>query len=41
MNGHVISDEILDKVGIALSKGNNWMAYNNALYFIDPDDVFF
>lgn len=41
MNGHVISDDVLDKVGIALSKGNNWMAYNNALYFIDPDDVFF
>ena len=38
---HVISDEVLDKVGIALSKGNNWMAYSNSLYFIDQDDVYF
>ena len=38
---HVISDEVLDKVQVALSKGNNWMAYNNSLYFIDPEDVFF
>jgi hypothetical protein len=41
MNGHVISDEVLDKVAIALSKGNNWMVYNNSLYFIDPEDVNF
>lgn len=38
---HVISDEVLDKVQVALSKGNNWMAYNNSLYFIEPEDVFF
>ncbi len=38
---HVISDEVLDKVQVALSKGNNWMAYNNSLYFIDPEDVHF
>jgi len=38
---HVISDEVLDKVQAALSKGNNWMAYNNSLYFIHPEDVHF
>ena len=37
---HVISDEVLDKIEIALSKGNNWMAYNNSLYFIDASDVY-
>ena len=38
---HVISDEVLGKIEIALSQGNNWMAYNNSLYFIDPEDVYF
>ena len=37
----VIADEVLEKVEIALNKGNNWMAYNNSLYFIDKDDVQF
>lgn len=41
MNEQVISDEVLYKAEIALSKGNNWMAYNNSLYFLDPNDVFF
>ncbi len=38
---HIISDEVLDKIAIALSKGNNWMAYNNSLYFIDPKRCIF
>ena len=38
---HIISDEVLDKIAIALSKGNNWMAYNSSLYFIDAGDVYF
>jgi len=38
---HVISDEVLDKVQIALLKGENWMVYNNSLYFIEPDNIDF
>jgi hypothetical protein len=38
---HVISDEALDKVQVAISKGNNWMAYNKSLYLIDPEDIYF
>ena len=38
---HPIPDEILDLASIALSKGHNWMAYNNSLYFIDKEDVHF
>lgn len=38
---HPISNEVLDVVQLALSKGENWMAYNNSLYFIDKDDVHF
>ena len=38
---HVISDEVLDKVQIALFKGENWMVYNNSLYFIEPDNIDF
>ena len=37
----VISDEVLDKVELALKNGNHWMAYNNTLYFIDKSDVEF
>jgi len=40
-NEHPISDEVLDLATIALSKGNNWVAYNNSLYFIDKEDVQF
>jgi hypothetical protein len=40
-NEHPISDEVLDKASIALAKGENYMAYNNSLYFIDKDDVHF
>ncbi len=40
-NEHVISDEVLDLIKLAVTKGENWMAYNNSLYFIDKDDIFF
>jgi hypothetical protein len=38
---HPIADEVLDLALIAISKGENWMAYSNSLYFIDKDDVHF
>ena len=38
---HPISDEVLDLVNLALMKGEQWMAYNNSLYFIDKEDVYF
>jgi hypothetical protein len=38
---HPISNEVLDQVNLALSKGEHFMAYNNTLYFIDRDDVYF
>ena len=38
---HPIADEVLDLVLIALSKDENWMAYNNSLYFLDKEDVCF
>src|SRR5690242_6783295 len=38
---HVISDEVLDKVQIVLFKGENWLVYNNSLYFIEPDNIDF
>jgi hypothetical protein len=38
---HVISDEVLDIVQLAISRNENWMAYNNSLYFIDKEDVRF
>jgi hypothetical protein len=40
-NEHPIADEVLDLVNIALSKGEQYMAYNNSLYFIDKDDIYF
>ena len=40
-NEHPISDEVLDMANIALSNGHKWMAYNNSLYFIDKEDVYF
>ncbi len=38
---HPISDEVLDAVQVALTKSENWMVYNNSLYFIDKNDVHF
>jgi hypothetical protein len=40
-NEHPISDEVLELVNIALSKGERWMAYDQSLYFIDKEDVHF
>jgi len=39
--GHVLSDELLEKAAGALANDKQWMAYNNSLYFIDKDDVHF
>jgi hypothetical protein len=38
---HVVADEVLDLIALAISKGENWMAYNNSLYFLDKRDVCF
>ena len=38
---HVISSEVLEIVQLAIYRNENWMAYNNSLYFIDKDDVHF
>jgi len=40
-NEHAISDEVLELVQLALSRGDHWMAYNQSLYFIDKSDVHF
>ncbi|MFC0773322.1 hypothetical protein [Terrimonas alba] len=40
-NEHVIADEVLDLIALAISKGETWMAYNNTLYFLDKGDVCF
>jgi hypothetical protein len=40
-NEHPISDEVLELVNIALSKGEHWVAYIQSLYFIDKEDVHF
>ncbi|HET9056408.1 MAG TPA: hypothetical protein VFN30_06115 [Chitinophagaceae bacterium] len=40
-NEHPIADEVLGLVNIALLKGENYMVYNNSLYFIDKSDVYF
>ena len=41
VTGSVISDEVLQKADTAMRNGNNWMAYNNSLYFIDKNDMQF
>jgi len=38
---HVISSEVLEIVQLAINRNENWMAYNNSLYFIDKHDVHF
>ncbi|GAB2821346.1 hypothetical protein [Ferruginibacter profundus] len=40
-NEHVISDEVLELCNDALVRGENWMAYNGSLYFIEKDDIQF
>src|SRR6188768_984667 len=38
---HVISDELLEAAQAAFQRGENWIAYNRSLYFLDKDDVYF
>lgn len=38
---HVIADEVVELANLALSKGENWMVYNQTLYFLDRDDIHF
>lgn len=38
---HPIADDVLDLVQLALLKGECYMAYNNSLYFIDKEVVYF
>jgi len=40
-NEHVISDEVVALCNAALANGENWMAYNGSLYFIEKDAVEF
>lgn len=40
-NDHPISDEVIELANMALNKGEHWMAYNQSLYFIDIDNVYF
>jgi hypothetical protein len=41
MSEHAISDEVLEIIQLAINRNENWMAYNNSLYFIDKGDVQF
>jgi hypothetical protein len=41
MNEHPISDEVLEIIQVAINRNENWMTYNNSLYFIDKGDVQF
>ncbi len=36
---HAIADDVLDLIEIAISKGEEWMAYNNSLYFLDKEET--
>jgi hypothetical protein len=38
---HVISDELFDQAQIEISRGNHWLAYNTANYFLDKGDMYF
>src|SRR5258706_12159134 len=38
---HAISDEVLEIIQLAINRNENWIAYNNSLYFIDKADVHF
>ena len=38
---NVISSEVLEIIQLAINRNENWMAYNNSLYFIDKNDVHF
>lgn len=36
-----ISDEVLELANMALAKGEHWMVFNQSLYFIDKEDIYF
>jgi hypothetical protein len=38
---HVISDELFEVAQAAFQRGENWIAYNRSLYFLDKEDVYF
>ena len=38
---HPIADEVLAIAEFEISRGNQWMAYNQSLYFIEKKDIFF
>lgn len=38
---HVISDELMHEINLALANCENWMAYNTGLYFLQKEDVNF
>ena len=40
-NEHVISDELMREINLALANGENWVAYNTGLYFLQKEDVYF
>lgn len=36
-----ISDEVIEAIQLAINRNENWMAYNNSLYFIEKEDIQF
>ena len=40
-NSHPISNEVLAVIDTALTNSENWLAYNNSLYFIGKKDIHF
>jgi len=38
---HVISDELMREINLALANGENWIAYNTGLYFLQKEDMYF
>jgi hypothetical protein len=41
MHEQVIADEVLEVIQLAISRNENWMTYNNSLYFIGKEDIQF
>ena len=40
-NEHVISDELMHEINLGLANGENWMAYNTGLYFLQKGRCLF
>jgi hypothetical protein len=38
---NVLADEVLQMIKTAIRNGENWMAYNNSLYSLNNEDVYF